>query len=110
MDALLIVQTKAVEIEVGKAMDPVNQLPRVATDGLRNMFTKLSMQNELLKGGAWKKTTRPSQRRDYRCNGRGGAWCYCSEFTRRLIDLRAYHHKVHIDFSYPGTPTGNAFI
>ena len=33
-----------------------------------------------------------------------------TEFTGRIIDLWAYHHKVRIDFSRPGTPTDNAFI
>lgn len=33
-----------------------------------------------------------------------------SEFTGRLMDLWAYHHKVRIDFSRPGKPTDNSFI
>lgn len=33
-----------------------------------------------------------------------------SKFTGRLVDMWAYHHKVHIDFSRPGAPTDNAFI
>jgi putative transposase len=33
-----------------------------------------------------------------------------SEFSGRLIDLWAYHHKVRIDFSRPGKPTDNCFI
>lgn len=38
---------------------------------------------------------------------------YCdngSEFTSQLVDLWAYHHKVHIDYSRPGKPTDNAFV
>ncbi len=38
---------------------------------------------------------------------------YCdngSEFTGRLVDLWAHHHKVELAFSRPGKPTGNAFI
>ena len=38
---------------------------------------------------------------------------YCdngSEFTSRLVDLWAYHHKVELAFSRPGKPTDNAFI
>ncbi len=33
-----------------------------------------------------------------------------AEFTGRLVDLWAYHHKTRIDFSRPGKPTDNAFI
>jgi putative transposase len=33
-----------------------------------------------------------------------------SEFSGRLLDLWAYHHKVRIDFSRPGTPTDNPFV
>lgn len=33
-----------------------------------------------------------------------------TEFTSRLVDLWAYHHKVRIDFSRPGKPTENAHI
>lgn len=33
-----------------------------------------------------------------------------SEFSGKLFDLWAYHHKVHIDFSRPGKPTDNCFI
>jgi putative transposase len=33
-----------------------------------------------------------------------------SEFSGRLLDLWAYHHKVRIDFSRPGKPTDNCFI
>lgn len=33
-----------------------------------------------------------------------------AEFTGRIMDLWAYHHKVRIDFSRPGKPTDNAFI
>ena len=33
-----------------------------------------------------------------------------SEFSGRLFDLWAYHHKVRIDFSRPGKPTGNCFV
>jgi len=33
-----------------------------------------------------------------------------SEFTGRLFDLWAYHHRVQIDFSRPGKPTDNCFI
>lgn len=33
-----------------------------------------------------------------------------SEFSGRLLDLWAYHHKVQIDFSRPGKPTDNCFI
>jgi putative transposase len=28
-----------------------------------------------------------------------------SEFTSQIMDLWAYHHQVHIDFSRPGKPT-----
>lgn len=27
-----------------------------------------------------------------------------------MLDLWAYHHKVRLDFSRPGTPTDNAYI
>ena len=33
-----------------------------------------------------------------------------SEFSGRMLDMWAYHHKVEIDFSRPGTPTDNAHI
>ncbi len=33
-----------------------------------------------------------------------------SEFTGRLMDLWAYHHKVRIDFSRPGKPTDNGHV
>lgn len=33
-----------------------------------------------------------------------------SEFSGRMLDLWAYHHKVKIDFSRPGKPTDNCFI
>jgi len=33
-----------------------------------------------------------------------------SEFSGRLLDLWAYHHKVRIDFSRPGKPTDNCFV
>lgn len=33
-----------------------------------------------------------------------------SEFSGRMLDLWAYHHKVQIDFSRPGKPTDNCFI
>ena len=33
-----------------------------------------------------------------------------SEFTGRLLDLWAYHHKVQLDFSRPGEPTDNGFV
>jgi putative transposase len=33
-----------------------------------------------------------------------------SEFSGRLFDLWAYHHKVRIDFSRPGKPTDNCFV
>ncbi len=33
-----------------------------------------------------------------------------SEFSGQVLDLWAYHHRVHIDFSRPGKPTDNAFI
>jgi putative transposase len=33
-----------------------------------------------------------------------------SEFSGRLLDLWAYHHKVRIDFNRPGKPTDNCFI
>jgi len=33
-----------------------------------------------------------------------------SEFSGKLLDLWAYHHKVRIDFSRPGKPTDNCFI
>jgi putative transposase len=36
--------------------------------------------------------------------------CYGGEFTGRLVDLRAYHHGVRIDFSRPGKRTDNAYI
>lgn len=32
------------------------------------------------------------------------------EFTGRVVDLRAYHHGVRIDFSRPSKPTDNAYI
>ena len=32
------------------------------------------------------------------------------EFTGRLLDLWAYHHKVQIDFRRPGKPTDNSFV
>ena len=35
---------------------------------------------------------------------------YGSEFTCRLLDLWAYHHKVHLDFSRTGKPTDNSFV
>ena len=35
---------------------------------------------------------------------------YGSEFTGRLLDLWAYHHKVKLDFSRPGKPTDNGFV
>jgi putative transposase len=35
---------------------------------------------------------------------------YGSEFSGRLLDLWAYHHKSQIDFSRPGKPTDNCFI
>ena len=31
-------------------------------------------------------------------------------FTGQIVDLWAYHHKVRMDFSGPGTPTDNAHI
>ena len=34
----------------------------------------------------------------------------CYEFTGQTVDLWAYHHKVKMDFSRPGTPTDNAHI
>jgi putative transposase len=33
-----------------------------------------------------------------------------SEFSGRLLDLWAYHHKVRLDFSRPGKPTDNCYI
>jgi putative transposase len=33
-----------------------------------------------------------------------------SEFSGRLLDLWAYHHRVQIDFSRPGRPTDNCFV
>lgn len=33
-----------------------------------------------------------------------------SEFSGRLLDLWAYHHRVQIDFSRPGKPTDNCFV
>lgn len=33
-----------------------------------------------------------------------------SEFSGRMFDLWAYHHRVQIDFSRPGKPTDNCFI
>ena len=33
-----------------------------------------------------------------------------SEFSGKLFDLWAYHHKMHIDFSRPGKPTESCFI
>jgi putative transposase len=33
-----------------------------------------------------------------------------SEFTGRLLNLWAYHHKVQLDFSRPGKPTDNGFV
>jgi putative transposase len=33
-----------------------------------------------------------------------------SEFTGRLFDLWAYHHRTQIDFSRPGKPTDNCFV
>lgn len=33
-----------------------------------------------------------------------------SEFSGRMFDLWAYHHRVAIDFSRPGKPTDNCFI
>ncbi len=33
-----------------------------------------------------------------------------SEFTGRLLDLWAYHHKIQLDFSRPGKPTDNSFV
>jgi putative transposase len=33
-----------------------------------------------------------------------------SEFSGRLLDLWAYHHKVQLDFSRPGKPTDNSFV
>ena len=33
-----------------------------------------------------------------------------SEFTGRVMDLWAYHHKVRIDFSRPGKPTDNGHV
>ena len=33
-----------------------------------------------------------------------------SEFTGRMMDLWAHHHRVQLDFSRPGKPTDNAFI
>jgi putative transposase len=36
--------------------------------------------------------------------------CYGAEFTGQIVDLWAYHHKVRMDVSRPGTPTDNAHI
>ena len=33
-----------------------------------------------------------------------------AEFTGQMVDLWAYHHKVKLQFSRPGTPTDNAHI
>ena len=33
-----------------------------------------------------------------------------SEFSGRLFDLWAYHHKAAIDFNRPGKPTDNCFV
>lgn len=33
-----------------------------------------------------------------------------SEFSGRMLDLWAYHHKVRIDFSPPGKPTDNFYV
>jgi putative transposase len=33
-----------------------------------------------------------------------------SEFSGRMLDLWAYHHRVQIDFSRPGKPTDNCFV
>jgi putative transposase len=33
-----------------------------------------------------------------------------AEFTGQIVDLWAYHHKVRMDFSRPGTLTDNAYI
>jgi putative transposase len=33
-----------------------------------------------------------------------------SEFCSQIVDLWAYQHHVHIDFSRPGTPTDNAYV
>jgi putative transposase len=33
-----------------------------------------------------------------------------SEYSGRLLDLWAYHHKVRIDFSRPGKPTDNCYV
>jgi len=33
-----------------------------------------------------------------------------SEFSGRLFDLWAYHHKARIDSSRPGKPTDNCFV
>lgn len=33
-----------------------------------------------------------------------------SEFSGRMLDLWAYHHKVRIDFSRPGKPTDNGHV
>ncbi len=33
-----------------------------------------------------------------------------SEFSRRLLNMRAYHYKLQIDFSRPGKPADNNFI
>lgn len=33
-----------------------------------------------------------------------------AEYTGQIVDLWAYHHKVKMDFSRPGTPTDNAYI
>jgi putative transposase len=32
------------------------------------------------------------------------------EFSGRILDLWAYHHKVRIDFSRPGKPTDNCYV
>jgi putative transposase len=32
------------------------------------------------------------------------------EFSGRILDLWAYHHRVRIDFSRPGKPTDNAYV
>ena len=33
-----------------------------------------------------------------------------SEFTSQIMDLRAYHNQVQIDFSRPGKPPDNAYV
>lgn len=33
-----------------------------------------------------------------------------TEFSGRLLDLWAYHHKLRIDFSRPGKPTDNCYV